>query len=207
MARKILLQKENLYSGIDVRGSDDRSTHAALIRNLRSWIQESELENTYVIRALEEKYRDIFGVMEMEKWVSFSVLMLVIIVAAMSLTGSLTMTAIDKRKELFYLRCLGLEKPQFLMIFIMEGGMIGLAGTLIGAVAAWAICFIQKSYGIVELPSKSAFIIEAYPVSMQVSDFLIVSGATMTVSLLVSLYPAFKAAGIASSKSLADKAN
>ena len=207
MARKILLQKENLYSGIDVRGSDDRSTHAALIRNLRSWIQENELEDTYVIRPLEEKYRDIFGVMEMEKWVSFSVLMLVIIVAAMSLTGSLTMTAIDKRKELFYLRCLGLEKPQFLMIFIMEGGMIGLAGTLIGTVAAWVICFIQKSYGIVELPSKSAFIIEAYPVSMQASDFLIVSGATMTVSLLVSLYPAFKAAGIASSKSLADKAN
>ena len=42
---------------------------------------------------------------------------------------------------------------------------------------------------------------------MQISDFLIVSGTTMAVSLLVSLYPAFKAAGIAGSKSLADKAN
>ena len=207
MARKILLQKENLYSGIDVRGNDDRATHAALVRNLRSWIQENKLQDVYVIRPLEEKYRDIFGVMEVEKWVSFSVLMLVIVVAALSLTGSLTMTAIDKRKELFYLRCLGLEKPQFLMIFIMEGGMIGLAGTVIGVVAAWAICFVQKLYGVVELPSKSAFIIDAYPVSMQISDFLIVSGTTMAVSLLVSLYPAFKAAGIAGSKSLADKAN
>ena len=207
MARKILLQKENLYSGIDVRGNDDRATHAALVRNLRSWIQENKLQDVYVIRPLEEKYRDIFGVMEVEKWVSFSVLMLVIVVAALSLTGSLTMTAIDKRKELFYLRCLGLEKPQFLMIFIMEGGMIGLAGTVIGVVAAWVICFVQKLYGVVELPSKSAFIIDAYPVSMQISDFLIVSGTTMAVSLLVSLYPAFKAAGIAGSKSLADKAN
>ena len=207
MARKILLQKESLYSGIDVRGSDNRSTHAALVRNLGAWIRENGLENTYVIRPLEEKYRDIFGVMEIEKWVSFSVLMLVIVVAALSLTGSLTMTAIDKRRELFYLRCLGLEKPQFLMIFIMEGGMIGFTGTVVGTVAAWTICFLQKMFGIVELPSKSAFIIEAYPVNMQVSDFLIVSGTTIVVSLLVSLYPAFKAAGIASSKSLSDKAN
>ncbi len=207
MARKILLQKESLYSGIDVRGNDDRSTHAALVGNLRSWVRENGLESAYVIRPLEEKYRDIFGVMEIEKWVSFSVLMLVIVVAALSLTGSLTMTAIDKRKELFYLRCLGLEKPQFLMIFIMEGGMIGFAGTLIGTVIAWVICFSQKTFGIVELPSKSAFIIDAYPVNMLLSDFLIVSGTTVVVSLLVSLYPAFKAANIAGSKSLSDKAN
>ncbi|WP_287373638.1 FtsX-like permease family protein [Prosthecochloris sp.] len=207
MARRILLQEENLYSGIDVRGSDDRATHAALVRNLRSWVQENGLEDSYVIRPLEEKYRDIFGVMEIEKWVSFSVLMLVIVVAALSLTGSLTMTAIDKRKELFYLRCLGLEKPQFIMIFIMEGGMIGFAGTAIGAAVAWVICSVQKTFGLIELPSKSAFIIEAYPVSMQTSDFVVVSVATIAVSLLVSLYPAFKAAGIAGSKNLSDQAN
>jgi len=207
MARKILLQKENLYSGIDVRGSDKRSSHAALVRNLRSWVRENGLEGTYVIRPLEEKYRDIFGVMEVEKWVSFSVLMLVIVVAALSLTGSLTMTAIDKRKELFYLRCLGLEKPQFLMIFILEGGMIGVAGTCIGVTTAWVFCTLQRTYGVIEMPSKSAFIIDAYPVNMQIPDFLIVSGTTIAVSLLVSLYPAFKAAGIAGSKSLADKAN
>ncbi len=207
MARRVLLQKENMYSGIDVRGSNDRSTHGALVGNLRGWMRENGLENRYSIRPLEEKYRDIFGVMEMEKWVSFSVLMLVIVVAALSLTGSLTMTAIDKRKELFYLRCLGLEKPHFLMIFITEGGMIGLAGIVIGTVTAWAFCSVQEAYGLIELPSKSAFIIDAYPVSMRISDFLIVSCAAMSVSLLVSLYPAFKAAGIASSKSLSDKEN
>ncbi|MCG8344458.1 MAG: FtsX-like permease family protein, partial [Chlorobiales bacterium] len=101
----------------------------------------------------------------------------------------------------------GLEKPQFLMIFIMEGGMIGLAGTAAGTAIAWAICFVQEKFGIVELPSKSAFIIDAYPVSMQASDFLIVAVTTVAVSLLVSLYPAFKAAAIASSKSLSDKAD
>ncbi len=206
-ARAILLQRENRYTGIDVRGSDDRSTHAALAENLRRWLREEGLEKQYRVRPLEEKYRDIFGVMEVEKWVSFSVLMLVILVAALSLTGSLTMTAIDKRKELFYLRCLGLEKPQFLMIFIVEGTMIGLAGTLAGAAIAWAVCFAQETWGVIELPSKSAFIIDAYPVRMELPDFVVVSLVTLGVSVLVSLYPAFKAAAIADSKTLADKAN
>jgi len=206
-ARRILLQKENRYSGIDVRGGEDRSKHAELVRNVRSWLGANGLAETFTVRPLEEKYRDIFGVMEIEKWVSFSVLMLVILVAALSLTGSLTMTAIDKQQELFYLRCLGLEKPQFMMIFITEGAMIGLAGTLTGVLIAWLVCFVQGTWGLIELPSKSAFIIDAYPVSMQVSDFLIVSCVTVGVSVLVSLYPAFKAAGIAGSKALADKVN
>lgn len=207
MARRILLQEENYYSGIDVRGNNDRASHAALVHNLRSWLQKNKLQDRYVIRPLDEKYRDIFGVMEIEKWVGFSVLMLVIVVAALSLTGSLTMTAIDKKKELFYLHCLGLEKPQFLMIFVLEGGLIGLFGTAIGVALAWLICVAQQTFGIVELPSKSAFIIDAYPISMLPSDFLIVSATTFAVSLLVSLYPARKAAAIASSKNLADKTN
>ncbi len=206
-ARKILLLDRDRYSGIDVRCNNDSASRTALVAALRDWIRQNGLENRFVVRSLEEKYKDVFAVMEIEKWVSFSILMLVILVAAMSLTGSLTMTAIDKRRELFYLRCLGLEKPQFLMIFVMEGGMIGLAGTLAGAVIAWAGCSLQERFGFLKMPSKSAFIIDTYPVSMQTVDFLAVSLATITVSLLVSLYPAFTAARIAGSKSLSDKAN
>ncbi len=206
-ARKILLLDSDRYSGIDVRCNDDSASRTALVTALRDWIDKNGLEDRLVVRSLEDKYRDVFAVMEIEKWVSFSILMLVILVAAMSLTGSLTMTAIDKRRELFYLRCLGLEKPQFLMIFVIEGGMIGLAGTFVGVLIAWIGCSIQDRFGFLEMPSKSAFIIDAYPVSMQTVDFLVVSLATLSVSLLVSLYPAFTAARIAGSKSLSDKAN
>ncbi len=72
--------------------------------------------------------------MQLEKWVSFSVLMLIILVAALSLTGALAMTAIDKQRELFYLRCLGMEKPQFMAIFIIQGGMTGITGTAAGTI-------------------------------------------------------------------------
>ena len=117
------------------------------------------------------------------------------------------MTAIDKQRELFYLRCLGLEKPQFMAIFIIQGAMTGVAGTAAGSLIAWSICKLQELYGIVQLPSKSAFIISAYPVSMQVGDFVVVGVTAILLCLLVSLYPARKAAQIATSHSLDLKTN
>jgi len=129
----------------------------------------------------------------------------VIMVALLSLAGSLAMTVIDKKHELFYLRCLGMERPQFMTIFIVEGGLTGLVGTALGSLIAWLLLKAQELYGFVKLPSESAFIIKAYPVSMQAWDFVAVGAAAMLFTLLVSLYPAGKAAAIATSRSLEDK--
>jgi lipoprotein-releasing system permease protein len=205
-AQKILLLGSGMYSGIDIRGTQSGSNDA-FISTLRAWLARSPLKESCKIRSLEEKYHNIFAVMKLEKWVTFGVLMLIILVASLSLTGALAMTAIDKQRELFYLRCLGLEKPQFMSIFIIQGGMTGLFGTAAGAVIAWSICTLQEQFGIVKLPSRSAFIIDAYPVSMQPIDFIVVSITAVLLCLAVSLYPARKAAQIATSHSLDLKTN
>ncbi len=204
--RKILLLGQAQSSGIDIRAGEGVSREA-LAANVRQWLQSSPLKGGCRVRTLEEKYSSIFAMMELEKWVSFSILMLIILVATLSLTGALAMTAIDKQRELFYLRCLGLEKPQFMAIFIIQGAMTGVAGTAAGSLIAWSICKLQELYGIVQLPSKSAFIISAYPVSMQVGDFVVVGVTAILLCLLVSLYPARKAAQIATSHSLDLKTN
>jgi len=205
-AHKILLLGRGEYSGIDIRQKEGHSRDA-FNASLRQWLAGSPMKEIWKVRTLEEKYSSIFTVMQLEKWASFSVLMLIILVAALSLTGSLAMTAIDKQRELFYLRCLGLEKPQFMSIFIIQGGMTGLAGTTAGIIIAWSICRLQELYGIVQLPSKSAFIIPAYPVSMHLDDFVIVGITDVVLCLAVSLYPARKAAMIATSNSLDQKTN
>jgi lipoprotein-releasing system permease protein len=203
-AHRILLLPRGAYSGIDIRQKEGYSREA-FTDNLRAWLEKSPMKATWKVRTLEEKYSNIFTVMQLEKWVSFSVLMLIILVAALSLTGALAMTAIDKQRELFYLRCLGLEKPQFMSIFIIQGGMTGVVGTTAGIGIAWTICKLQELYGIVQLPSKSAFIIPAYPVSMHLDDFLIVGVTGVILCFAVSLYPARKAAIIATSNSLNQK--
>ena len=205
-AQKILLLGHGEFSGIDIRPKPG-ITGKELENRIRTWIAGSTLKQSCRARTLEEKYRSIFTVMQLEKWVSFSVLMLIVLVAALSLTGSLAMTVIDKQRELFYLRCLGLEKPQFMSIFIIQGGMTGIAGTAAGSLIAWAICWLQEKYGLVQLPSKSAFLISAYPVSMHAGDFITVGATAVLFCLAVSLYPARKAAFIATSHSLDVKTN
>jgi lipoprotein-releasing system permease protein len=204
MAQNILLFGHDSYSGIDIRAKSG-VTDEVIEEQLRRWISANGLEKYFRVLTLGERHRDMFAVMQLEKWASFSILMLVILVALLSLGGSLAMTVIDKRQELFYMRCLGLEWPQFMTIFIVEGVMTGLTGTAIGSLLAWIICKAQELYGFVRLPSKSAFIITAYPVSMKGGDFLAVSIAAILFTLLVSLYPATKAAAIAASRSLENK--
>ena len=188
-AHRILLLPRGAYSGIDIRPLEGYSRDA-FISNLRVWLAKSEMRGVWKVRTLEEKYSNIFSVMELEKWASFCVLMLIVLVAALSLTGALAMTAIDKQRELFYLRCLGLEKPQLMSIFIIQGGMTGVAGSSAGMAIAWCVCKLQDLYGIVPLPSKSAFIIPAYPVCMRFDDFLAVGVTGVVLCIAGSIYPA-----------------
>jgi len=204
LAREVLLLGSDEFTGIDIRPLDGVSGKE-LAKRLRASEPPNHLPEGTRFRTLEEKYSDIFSVMELEKWVSFGVLMLIVLVASLSLTGSLAMTAIDKKRDLFSLRCLGMDSGGLMGIFMMQGALTGIAGTAAGVGIAWTICKAQEMFGLVRLPSKSAFIIEAYPVSMETGDFLAVALAAILLSLAVSIYPARNAASIARSQSLAMK--
>lgn len=200
-ARSILLYGENSCTGIELRSNGDLSEHE-LAKTVKHWLENQQQQNIYRIETIDEKYSHIFLVMLLEKWASFAVLMLVVLVAALSLTGSLSMTVIEKHRELFFLRCLGLEKQDFRMIFILQGAATGIIGSIFGMLFAWIICFLQQAYQLVRLPANGAFIINAYPVSMQVPDFVVVGISTLLLCTVISLYPARKAALIAASTSL-----
>ena len=205
-AQKVLLLGTDEYSGIDIRVKEGYSS-VWISSQVQNLLLESRLNKKCRVRSLEEKYSNIFAVMQLEKWASFSILMLIVLVAVLSLTGALAMTAIDKQRELFYLRCLGMERLQCMAIFIAQGGATGVVGAFAGTILAWSICRLQELYGFVKLPSKSAFIIDAYPVDMQTGDYFAVCITAILLSLIVSLYPARKAALIASHRSSDLKTN
>lgn len=178
-------------TGIDIRVAG--VTDEEMKFRLQEWVKSKSLEKTYAVTSLSDKYRELFRVMQMEKWGSFAVLMLVVIVASLSLIGSLTMTAIEKKRDLYFLRCIGMTEKELRRIFLFESALVAGIGTVVGVLLGYGLCWAQLNYGIVKLPGAGAFIIDSYPVKIVWSDYISVAVGTMVVCLLAGFYPAKKA--------------
>jgi lipoprotein-releasing system permease protein len=197
---------ENEVTGIDIRPKKDvfgkPISDEKLQTAVEKWVKENGLENTLQLTRLEDKFSDLFRVMKMEKWGSFAALMLIIVVASLSLIGSLTMTAIEKRRDLYFLRCIGLTSKDVQHIFLIEGALIGAIGVACGLALGYGIAFLQAKYGIVKLPYGNAFIVKAYPVVIELWDFVWTAALAFLVTLFASLYPAKRAAELSEKLSL-----
>ena len=138
--------------------------------------------------------KPLYDVMYLEKWGAFVVLMIIILVAALNILGSLSMIVLQKKRDIGVLRSMGLTAKQVQAIFIQQGLIIGLIGALLGALLGLGFCYLQDTFGLLKL--SSAFIIDAYPVDIQWTDVLLIMLGTLGLSLLASWLPARNAAKV-----------
>lgn len=139
-----------------------------------------------------QKNRRLLSAMRLEKITAFSVLTLIVLVAVLSILSSLSMTVIEKKKEIAILKALGATQGRIQYLFILQGMLIGTFGTLIGVGAGVAVCELLKTYPVVTLP-QDVFYQLTLPVQLGSTDVLFVSIATLLLSLLATLYPARRA--------------
>ena len=102
--------------------------------------------------------RDLLGAMKLEKLGAFVVLSLIILVAAFNVVSSLVMMVMDKRREIGILKAIGAKDRSVGKIFILSGMFSGIIGISLGAISGLFIIWIQKTYGLVKLPSDVYFI-------------------------------------------------
>lgn len=195
-AQEVFGYPADVVTGIEVRAKSGISDEA-LKAQLLQWLEQKGLSEQYSVESLSDKFLDLFRVMKLEKWGSFIILLLIVIVAALSLIGSLTMTAIEKRRDIYFLYCIGFTPASLRRIFLFEGLLIGIIGVALGTALGFLVCFLQEKFGLVPLPYAESFIISAYPVSMLASDFLAVILAALLIVFFASLYPAHRAALLA----------
>lgn len=132
--------------------------------------------------------------MNLERWMSYAVVVLTFLVVAFNIIGTLWMIVLDKRKDISILKSMGTPDRKIIQIFLNEGILICGLGMLIGFLIAIVIYIIHKQVGIIPIPE--GFIIDAYPAKMKIFDFLIVAITVMTIGVLASLAPAINAAKI-----------
>ncbi len=182
-------------SGVDVGIADyDRA---------REWSREIRrlFPGRFRVEDWMEKNRRLLAAMRLEKVTAFSVLALIVLVAALSILSSLAMTVTEKRKEIAILKAMGADRRRIQALFVLQGLLVGASGTAVGTAAGLAICKLLERYPVVRLP-RDIFYQFTLPVRTEWLDVLLVSSAALLLSLLATLFPAWKAARLPPAETL-----
>lgn len=132
----------------------------------------------------------LFKVMNSEKFAIFVILTFILFIASFNILGSLTMLIIDKKQDIGILKSLGADKITIRNIFLFEGWAISVIGAVAGLALGFLICFLQQEFGFIKLGSGGgSFIIDAYPVKMQIVDFIIVFFTVLLIGFFAAWYP------------------
>ena len=151
---------------------------------------EEILGERFVVQNRYEQQADVFRIMEIEKFISYLFLTFILAIACFNVIGSLSMLILDKRDDVETLRNLGAGDQLITRIFLFEGRMISVFGASIGIVLGLLLCFLQQKFGLISLGGgNGSFVVDAYPVSVHLTDVLLVFITVIAVGFLSVWYP------------------
>ncbi|MCG2720595.1 MAG: lipoprotein-releasing ABC transporter permease subunit [Thermodesulfovibrionales bacterium] len=137
--------------------------------------------------------KNLFSALKLEKFAMFVILILIILVASFNIVSNLIMNVIEKKREIAILKAMGATDRGIMAIFMLQGFVIGLVGTIIGVVGGYLLSYILNTYQIIKLPAD-VYYLSHLPVKMSFSDFATVSLSALIISFLATIYPAWQAA-------------
>jgi len=142
-----------------------------------------EIENRY------EQNKFLHKIMQAEKWAVYLILTFILIIAAFNIIGSLSMLVIEKKKDIGILKAMGATGGFVRRVFLLQGLMMSVIGAGVGMGFALILLAIQQIFGIIELQGRGTFVIDAYPVEMKLTDFVLVFITVIIIGLLASWFP------------------
>lgn len=154
---------------------------------------QQTLGNAYTVQTRYEQNRSLYSVMEMEKWVIYAILSLILVVAAFNMVGALTMLVLEKKEDIGVLHAVGADRRFIKNIFLAEGLLLATIGGGAGMLLALAVAVAQMRFQLIPLQG-STFLIGYFPVKLNPWDFLLVGATVLTISLIAAYVPARKAA-------------
>ncbi|MEP7259301.1 MAG: FtsX-like permease family protein, partial [Flavitalea sp.] len=184
--KRMLGMKPDQYSSIEL----------ALKNNNGVSFGKRELQkifgDKYKIESRYEQNSSLYSVMTLEKWVIYAILTLMMVVAAFTMIGSLTMLALEKQKDIQVLKALGADNLRIRKIFLTEGLLLAGMGAIAGIMLGIFICWAQVNFKLISIQGGT-FLIDYYPVKMAGADFILVMLTVMLIAFFASWFPARKA--------------
>lgn len=146
----------------------------------------------YWTRDWMEMNKNLFSALKLEKLAMFIILVLIVLVAAFNIISTLVMMVMEKNKDIAILKSMGATARSILCIFVIEGLIIGLLGTLIGCMGGTMTCWIADTYHLIKLQGD-VYYISYLPFKMKLLDIFLVSSCSILISFLATIYPAWQA--------------
>jgi lipoprotein-releasing system permease protein len=158
-------------------------------------------DGDYVARDWTRSHGSLFQAIQMEKTMIALLLLLIVAVAAFNIISTLVMVVTDKKADIAILRTLGMTPRQIMLVFMVQGSVIGVVGTLIGGVLG-VVSALNVTQWVAALEnllgrkflSSDVYFINYLPSQLRVEDVVLICSAALAMSFLATLYPAWRAA-------------
>jgi len=186
-AAQHLFRMGSAVSGVEVKLDDIYRA-----REVGAEIQR-RLGFAYWVRDWMEMNRNLFSALKLEKIAMFIILVLIVLVAAFNIIGTLIMMVIEKGRDIGILKSMGATSQSIMVIFMAQGMVIGLVGTILGCILGYGACWALDTYKFIKLPGD-VYYIDSLPVLMKAFDFVVVSLSALLISFFATLYPSRQAA-------------
>lgn len=151
------------------------------------------LGSPFYVRSWMEMNANIFAALKLEKIGMFILLAMVVLIGSFSIVTSLVMLVMEKTRDIAVMMAMGATRGMIRRIFILQGCIIGLAGTLLGYAFGLGLGWLLKKYRFIKLP-ENVYTLDHLPIIITLEDTLIIGGAAMLLCFLATLYPARQAA-------------
>jgi lipoprotein-releasing system permease protein len=182
------LDRGDVVDGIEIRISNPDETDEYVAR------LQSVLGKSYRVQDWKELNRSLFSALKLEKIAMFLVLGIVIIVASFSIVGNLIMVVVEKNREIALIKTLGAKNSTVMLVFAIQGLVIGLIGTGLGIGTGKLACELLEQFGFPLNPD--VYYIDQLPVDQNTTSMLLTALAGIVISMLATLYPSVVAARV-----------
>jgi lipoprotein-releasing system permease protein len=180
------LQLGDRVTGLEVKVKDLNQSDKVAAR-----IQEV-LRYPYWTKDWKIMNRSFFSALKLEKITMFVILTMIVLVGALNIIGTLVMVVMEKTRDVAILRAMGATAKSIMAVFMFQGLLVGVVGTLAGLASGLGICHLLAKYKFITLPAD-VYYISTLPVRVEPADVGFVAMAAVTISFLATIYPAWYA--------------
>lgn len=176
-------------------GYEDKRTSLEIKINEESTIDEvkaalkDRLGQNFLIQDNEEQHADLYKILKLEKLFVFIAFAFILVVGSINIFFALTMLALDKKKDISILFAMGATNGLIKSIFLSEGAIISLGGSMLGLLTGGFICWAQQTFGLISMGMETS-ILENYPVIMEPMDFVYTALCLVLITFVISYRPA-----------------